>query len=1252
MSLTASAGRGPGAVWSPTHVQVTVLQARGLRAKGPGGTSDAYAVIQVGKEKYATSVSERSLGAPVWREEATFELPPLLSSGPVPAGAATLQLTVLHRALLGLDKFLGRAEVDLRELHRDQGRRRTQWYTLRSKPGKKDKERGEIEVDIQFMRNNMTASMFDLSMKDKSRNPFGKLKDKIKGRNKDSVSDTASAIVPSTTPSVDSDDESLSKDKKKKSKIKTLFSKSNLQKTPLSQSMSVLPTSNSGKVLLRPGDFQSRWGDDDDEDESSSASDVTAHKRTASTDLKQLNQISFTLPKKEGLSFLGGLRSKNDVLSRSNVCINGNHVYLEQPEAKSETKDSSPSSSPSPQGFRKKHLFSSTENLAVRSWKEPAEGGEGPPDRQLSESPTKDALKSLSLPAYRPVSENTKENTALANSEAAKETKESKKPENKKSSLLSLVTGKKDVAKGSDGESPPGSLGKGKEGSLTGVSEDRGRRSEKDTAAVVSGRGNSLNPFEEVQITEPEADPDSTSEPKPPVPAARAPQTRAVKPRLDVSPEPQPTARPPPHPHSPPPFPASPSGSGQAPVPSESGRGSEAQSSESPSVASSFSSPIAAPIATSTPIESWPPTDKGQARSGEPSLLLEAELQKENLTPAPNTVSSAPGSLLEQPPIPACEGPGRPRERGTGNSGSDRSEEPLPEQPKMGRQEELLRSLPTKRDCIPPSDEAQEGASVLSLGSGRAAGPAGKPPTGGSRGPASQSGPPVENEAGGSGTTASVTAASPLHMGESVPSFDSGMWKSAEMGVNVSEGRQKTKKRVSFSQQLLDEEEVARSAGGVEEDDSRPQELTAAGTAAGTASGRVPAGHSRTEDAGREPAAAPRPAPRGAPAPTQGHPLRPSREERFSKVPESEASSAKDTLLFRVEGDDALLAQCQSKANDHEGLLSDPLSDLQSASDVRSPIMADLNLTLPSIPEVASDDERIDQVEDGRKTAKVATPDEGASSLGTSVGADGSAPAESPSDFSSKAPKASATAPSAQTAASGIQKPHLGKSSSLEKQLPGPGSGEEENPKGNGSLNQPLGTSLDSPLPSPSLSETFLATHSVPSSPHSDTQHTSTAESQKKATAEGSAGKGEHFGKRKPLLQAWVSPSETHPVSAQPGAGPGSAKHRLHPVKPMNTTATKIANSSLGTATIISENMINEAMMKKYSPSDPAFAYAQLTRDELIQLVLKQKETIGKKELQVRELEDYIDNLLVRVMEETPNILRIPAQVGKKAGKM
>ncbi|XP_035519674.1 rab11 family-interacting protein 2 [Morone saxatilis] len=71
------------------------------------------------------------------------------------------------------------------------------WYSLESKPGNKKKERGRIQVSIQFMRNNMTASMFDLSMKEKPRSPFSKLKDKMKGRKHDSgFSDTSSAILP------------------------------------------------------------------------------------------------------------------------------------------------------------------------------------------------------------------------------------------------------------------------------------------------------------------------------------------------------------------------------------------------------------------------------------------------------------------------------------------------------------------------------------------------------------------------------------------------------------------------------------------------------------------------------------------------------------------------------------------------------------------------------------------------------------------------------------------------------------------------------------------------------------------------------------------------------------------------------------------------------------------------------------------------------------------------------------------------
>ncbi|GAB5570318.1 rab11 family-interacting protein 2 isoform X4 [Prionailurus iriomotensis] len=1232
MSLAASAGRGPGAVWSPTHVQVTVLQARGLRAKGPGGTSDAYAVIQVGKEKYATSVSERSLGAPVWREEATFELPPLLSAGAAPAAAATLQLTVLHRALLGLDKFLGRAEVDLRELHRDQGRRKTQWYTLKSKPGKKDKERGEIEVDIQFMRNNMTASMFDLSMKDKSRNPFGKLKDKIKGKHKDSASDTASAVIPSVAPSADSDDESTSKDKKKKSKIKTLFSKSNLQKTPLSQSMSVLPTSKSDKVLLRPGGFQSRWEDDENEDESSSASDVLSPKRTESAHPKQLNQINFNLPKKEGgLPFLGGLRSKNDFLSRSNVCINGNHVYVEQPEAKSETKDSTPSSSPSPQGFRKKHLFSSTENLATRSWKEPGDVGAVSSDRQFSESSTKDSLKSMSLPSYRPqISGDIQENTAPVSLEAAKETKENKKQENKKSSLLSLVTGKKDVAKGSEGGSPPMVPGKEKEGTLmevtprgdqAGPDGDLVERSEKDTTAVVSGRGKSLNPFEDVQITEPEADREPKSEPTPPAPSVRAPQTKAVKPRS------------------------------------------------------------AAPISTSTPVENWPSTDKGQAGPEEPSLLLKAEWQKESLTQVPKTVSCASGSLSKQLPTPVRKGPeDSPRktsEVGPENTVSNDSAKSLLKQPETEPQE-VLRLPPSEQASVPSSQGTQEMTFTLSSPSGEIESPAGKPPMGEDTDVTSPCGSCGENRVK-DGRTASVVpeAVSPLQMAESSPTLGSVMQTHEE---SVHEGRKKIKKRVSFSEQLFTEEELEKSPGSEEEDEGNPKEPPREGATAGNGSDGEPAGSVHTEDSKREAAS------QGALAST-ADPLALPCEESFSEGPVSEASSGQDLPLCGVEGDHLLMAKNQSKASDHEGLLSDPLGGLPSAPGVSSPVLADLGLTLPSIPEVASDDERVDQVEDDGdgETARVAAPEAGPSSLSVSParpemgkGPSGQAvgwvaPTESLPDPQSKAPKASVTASSSDhsfpTTALGIHKPDCGKSSRSDKQRSAPGGGEKEELPGNGGPSQRPEAALDSPVPSPSFSETFPVPHSFPSYPHADTHHNSTAESQKKATAEGPAGKVDNSGKRKPLLQAWVSPSETHPVSAQPSTGTGSAKHsdqetkglarmsgplavRLHPVKPMNAAAPKIVNSSLGTATIISENMINEAMMKKYNPSDPAFAYAQLTHDELIQLVLKQKETISKKEFQVRELEDYIDNLLVRVMEETPNILRIPAQVGKKAGKM
>ncbi|XP_048959001.1 rab11 family-interacting protein 2 isoform X4 [Canis lupus baileyi] len=110
-----------------------------------------------------------------------------------------LFLIVMHRSLVGLDKFLGQVAINLNDIFEDKQRRKTEWFRLESKQGKRAKNRGEIKVNIQFMRNNMTASMFDLSMKDKTRSPFAKLKDKMKGRKNDGTfSDTSSAIIPSS----------------------------------------------------------------------------------------------------------------------------------------------------------------------------------------------------------------------------------------------------------------------------------------------------------------------------------------------------------------------------------------------------------------------------------------------------------------------------------------------------------------------------------------------------------------------------------------------------------------------------------------------------------------------------------------------------------------------------------------------------------------------------------------------------------------------------------------------------------------------------------------------------------------------------------------------------------------------------------------------------------------------------------------------------------------------------------------------
>lgn len=120
------------------------------------------------------------------------------------------------------------------------------WFKLMGKAGKPDKDRGEVLLDIQFMKNNMTASMYDLSGPDKSRSRLGKLKDKLKGKKKDGMSDSASAIVPSfgqvMTDSEGEEETDVTPGAKKKNKLKSLFAPKPGLHRNMSQSMSTLAT--------------------------------------------------------------------------------------------------------------------------------------------------------------------------------------------------------------------------------------------------------------------------------------------------------------------------------------------------------------------------------------------------------------------------------------------------------------------------------------------------------------------------------------------------------------------------------------------------------------------------------------------------------------------------------------------------------------------------------------------------------------------------------------------------------------------------------------------------------------------------------------------------------------------------------------------------------------------------------------------------------------------------------------------------
>ncbi|NXG98729.1 RFIP1 protein, partial [Loxia leucoptera] len=1184
---------------------------------------------------------------------------------------AALRLTVLHRALAGADKFLGRAEVELAALREDGGRQHTRWYKLRSKPGKKEKERGEIEVDIQFMRSNMTASMFDLSMKDKPRSPFGKLKDKLKGKRSSGLSDTASAIVPSTSHSpADSEDEAVEKEKKK-SKFKALFSKPGLQKTSLSQSMSVLPTQQplTQRVRLRPSDFQAQW--DEEESETSPASEPPSplfkSRKPAFLDSRQLTQGTTNHTKKDGLSLFSGLKSKSDPMSKSSLCINGSHVYMEE----TTTKDKTPTSSPSPHNLRRKQLFASEENLSSRSTKSPEEMGRTSPGQAFSGSTSLETFKSMTLPSYKLLSSEEHMDTSIPPS--IEPVREIKKPDHKKSALLSLVTGKKEMVKPSDAEIiPDRTLQSGENTIPEEKSEEEAKCPE---APADLGRGSpsgDAHHVEEAITTKQVLSP--YEEEQKPEKAAPA-KTKAVKPRLGLSPEEEPKATLPTL--APDPLPAFLSvhriSSANNPFISEVGQTVQVPDSENNS---------------SSPASLTSPAFASDLWNDKNPFTLEWDRASRALDP--NSIAHFPSSHHPAASGPKVPLPGRVSARGNNPFAADWGQGPEGSEASRGLSGSGTPSVPS--DC-PFKDNnpfvSKRGAQAVprsQAGSSPSCLPGGED--------YSSAGHPAHGTSGGSADvalTSDVTAVPhPLGALSDPPGLAPELhWDSAQLQP---EGSLESSKAGQADQAQSPKSELReeQTCGGKQWAECVPTLEPQAPPPAGNEplsqvqptprACTVSLGEGDPGRAGTEVLVPPKPAPRVAvllrkspvtpPAEPRGDvPASGDAAKSTPGLPFPEASAARGCLpqggsLGAVTPAVTPRGKSSGRALEKEG--ADDLS--VSLTNVRPavPVPGDRGSALPVIPEGGSDDELLGDCQDScgatagdrgvlgnGEQPQGLTPLHGeqrelsASSAAAPVipaapgGGAGAMPGACEPGTSAVLPAVSAPRVCVLGVDSGLGVTSHSREcdSHFEKEELERSAGAEERAECDFSEPSAFSSSLSSPCQPHSSSHSLL----------SDTP-SRRAESPKKPRAEGFADKAGNSGKKK-LLQARVSPSETFPNHTPRGAETVSPQHRLHPVKPMNAMANKPQSKNLNVISTMNEKLL-EMSVKKYDPSDPAYAYAQLTHDELIQLVLKQKDTITRKDLQVRELEDYIDNLLVRVMEETPNILRVSISGNKKAGKM
>ncbi|NXA41693.1 RFIP1 protein, partial [Eudromia elegans] len=1147
------------------------------------------------------------------------------------------------------------------------------WYKLHSKPGKKEKERGEIEVDIQFMRSNMTASMFDLSMKDKSRSTFGKLKDKLKGKRSSGLSDTVSAIVPSSSHSpADSEDESVEKEKKK-SKFKMLFSKPGLQKNSLSQSMSVLPTLPPAKekVRLRPSDFHSRWDDEESEtsptlDKKSSPSPVSKFHKMATLDSRPLNQVPTSNTKKEGVSLFGGLKSKSDPVSKSSLCINGSHVYMEE----NTPKDNTPASSPSPLNFRRKQYFASEENLASKVTKGPEETGRTSPSGVLSGSASLETFKSMTLPSYKLLS--SEDYTEIHVPLTVDVAKENKKTDNKKSTLFSLVTGKKETLKNSDLESVPDRTLKEEE---TKDSEDKSEKETKHLEIPTDlSKGNPFESSNEEEIfknKQPFNPFEEDQKPEKTAVLAKMAQTKAVKPRLGVTSEEETKATLSIFaPDSLSAFlSAHQTSSDNNPFVSKMGQNGEVPDSENITSSSEPPLPGAELLNSKNPfISKW---------SKESKVLDSESVATFSLPPHPS--ASVPETSLS---VQISSNGNNPFTSGWGQGSQGQDSESS----KPCASLDLSWAPSLRSDCHFNNNNPFVCRLGQELDAAGLETVAGSSP---SLLPCEEDCSSAENIVnlqrslhGASGSSSDVALTSDVNSVSSSSSTcitgttyltslskcgDNLLAENGAEQLPPAKNKQKEKQEAFSENRNEEHKRMLETEATPDTSDSLPQVEPPKPTMSICVLPPQEADVGRTDREVPAGSVTPKPAPRqslvlkahavvsqadefsGAGFPSGGNAksaagLPPLNEKPFSApgCPPANGSLKAVAPIITPRDNNRHLKY-------EEDDLFGTLANLKCAI----PIAGDHGLKLASLPvilEGGSDEEQLEDSQEDRSDKNLLEAGE--------QSRDAVALSEELTEHSGTLPAKGSAPDICNSAKIPMLPASLGVCSVNNKiALPGVTSHSSEPmshfERQELKINVGVHESAEHELlePPAACSSVSASSQSYSSSP-SFPSHTPSnrAESSKKPTAEGSAGKAKNSGKRK-LLRAWVSPSETYPSQTQQGGEPVSPKHRLQPVKPMNASASKSQAKSLNVLSTMNEKLL-EMSVKKYSPSDPGFAYAQLTHDELIQLVLKQKDTIAKKELQVRELEDYIDNLLVRVMEETPNILRVSTSGNKKAGKI